>query len=205
MDRLQADILNQGLKENSYLRPHSIPILNNQLNTIQKDSIIKAINELHMKMSIVDRSISNFMSELLEIIGNWKNNPDLKDGLNLMAGSLIESLIYLHNLVGVGGLKRTAVFYVQKYIGVERFVEIFIPYKGRMDRLYLSIPRSSTEDLSCILTIGEKSFEITLPAGESMVYLDLDGIVNNESVKLTVLNGEVGLEGINASLDFIQE
>lgn len=202
--KLQAEILNQGLKDNPLLRPHVIPILNNQLNGVQKDSVIKAINEVLSRVNIIDNSLNTFMGELLEIIGNWKNSPELKDNLDLMAGTLIESLIYLNNVVGADGLKRTVVFYVEKYRGTEKSIEIFVPYKGELSKLYLSIPKPSLNDIIGKLTVDENVFDITLPAGERFVVIGIEGTIDNSNCTFTIISGEEELEGINASLDFIQ-
>ena len=203
-NKLQADILNQGLKDNPHLRPHVVPIINNQLNTIQKESVIKAVNEVYSRVIIMDRSLTTFMDELLEIIGNWKNNPEFKDGLDLMAGSLIESLIYLNNVVGVDGLKRTVVFYMKSIIQENQCVSLYIPFKGNLKTIYFSSPTPPEEDVIGELKVGDRVFEIILPTNENLVVKDIEGTLDNELCEFTIKSGGEGLKNVNASLDFIQ-
>lgn len=73
----QAQFLNGNLVANPNLPASGVPALNKQLKTIQKDSLIKAVNELKQNLDTALNSAQNGTVDLMSVIGNFVDDPTL--------------------------------------------------------------------------------------------------------------------------------
>lgn len=154
------------------------------------------ISSLGEVLQDLEGSLDLLINELTEILGDWRNDEEYKE-------KLTGSIRHITEVIGVKGLRRTIVFYMDSFFNEEKSIGLYVPYKGEIDKLYVSIPEAITEDLIMKLNIDGVVEDITLPTGDEFVEVDMDGYIENSKCIFTVISGGE-LKGINASLDFIQ-
>lgn len=87
--QLQAKLLNEGVSSNTNLPSSPVPALNAKLKTTEKNSIIKAINELVSSLSSTSTTAFSYINQLIPIIGDWVDTPELKTQMEAVGANIL--------------------------------------------------------------------------------------------------------------------
>lgn len=100
-------------------------------------------------------------------------------------------------------LKKTAVFYIKQLSKQDQTVSLFIPYKGVLKSMFVSLSSPSGEDTLIDLIKGEGvEGHISVPGGSISDSLVLEGVVDYEPLSISV-NGELMQENISVCVDIL--
>lgn len=102
--------------------------------------------------------------------------------------------------------KRTIVFYSKKLIEGKDNISLYIPFKGRIKRIYAKLSDESTEDLNISIKkeTGEVITSLLIEKGNDFRSTLLNYEMDYEMLTAS-LEGEAGLENITVCLDVILE
>lgn len=98
---IQSKILNGNINDNTNLPFSAVPILNAKLKTTEKQSLIKAVNELVSTLSSTSSTAFAYINQLVPIIGDWTTTPELKTNMEAIGANILACIKILNDKLGM--------------------------------------------------------------------------------------------------------
>lgn len=89
---VQAQTINGNINDNPNLPSSAVPALNAKLKTNEKQSLIKAINEIFNSLASTSDTAFAYINQIIPIIGDWVSDPTLKEEMEKIGPNILASL-----------------------------------------------------------------------------------------------------------------
>lgn len=93
----QAQIINGNIQDNPNLPSSAVPVLNAKLKTNEKQSLIKAINEIFASLATTSSTAFAYINQIIPIIGDWVSDPTLKTEMEKIGPNILSSIKALND------------------------------------------------------------------------------------------------------------
>ena len=93
----QAQIVNGNIQDNPNLPSSPVPALNAKLKTNEKQSLIKAINEIFASLATTSSTAFAYINQIIPVIGDWVSDPTLKTEMEKIGPNILSAIKALND------------------------------------------------------------------------------------------------------------
>ena len=219
----QYDILIEDTGSNPYLKKSASASRNKALNTKSKQ-VIKSINELKDNSDKINKTLIAGLAAQNTFIGDFANDKTLYDNFQATGyKSIGEAVVGMNNHVSnlVSEEYKDVVFVFPKYSAETVNPEIFVPFKGKIVKIFAKISNTDNvnraSDSSIVdITVKHSSKDgivfqdvSSLSIGTNATYAEYNLtdplLIDKEVLKVSIDKASIGLMNLNVIVRISKE